>query len=413
MPTVLSYHKHHQKDGNNYTRKACIMKIDIPAGNDSLKDYRTSHFTRAYIHLDNLTRNMELLQRLVGNRPLWPAVKANAYGHGAEIIGRHLVSIGYSTLCVANITEAIELIEQDIHAHFIILTPTLPENAGYCVHYGLEPAVCTMEMVRSLSEQAMKTNTCVDIHLKVDTGMGRVGIRPEDVMGFLHQCRNYPGVHVKGIMSHFPRADEEDKSFSNVQLQTFLEVKKASSGQNIPFYHIANSAAIFDLPQAHLDAARPGISIYGLKPSQEIHNQEVHNLRPILEWKTRIVFLKEVPEGTGLSYGHIYHADRPSLIGTIPLGYGDGISRLLSNNFDVLVHGRRCPQVGRICMDQCLIDVTALRGTVELGDEVVIIGTQGSETITADELAERIGTINYEIVTNIAQRVPRYAIEHG
>ena len=389
------------------------MKQEVFAQGNNAPDHRRSHLTRACIRLDNLTHNMELLQRLVGKRPLWPAIKANAYGHDAEIIGRHLVKIGYSTLCVAHISEAAQLVEKGLSARFIILTPTLPENAAYVVQHGFEPVVCTLEMMKSLSVAASKKNKPVEVHLKVDTGMGRVGIRPEDVPDFLEQSRAYPGVRIKGIMSHFPCADEEDKAFSRRQIETFLEVKKASRAYGIAVYHVANSAAIFDLPEAHLDAARPGISIYGLKPSCTIQNQAVHDLKKVLEWKTCIVFLKEVPSGTGLSYGHIYHTDKPSLVGSIPLGYGDGMPRLLSNNLDVLVRGRRCPQVGRICMDQCLIDVTALRGKVESGDEVVIIGSRGNETITADELAGRLGTINYEIVTNISRRVPRIALEKG
>jgi len=208
-------------------------------------------------------------------------------------------------------------------------------------------------------------------------------------------------------MSHFPRADEEDKSFSKDQIDIFRKVKEISKGYGVTMYHFDNSAAIFDLPDAYFDAARPGISIYGLKPSPTIANPRANELKPVLEWKTRIIYLKEVPADTGLSYGHIYHTKRPSLLASIPLGYGDGMSRLLSNRFDLLVHGARCPQVGRICMDQCLVDVTALREHVKVGDEVVIIGKQGNDEITADELAEKLGTINYEIVTNIARRVPR------
>jgi alanine racemase len=170
---------------------------------------------------------------------------------------------------------------------------------------------------------------------------------------------------------------------------------------------MANSAAIFDLPGARFDAVRPGIAIYGLAPSSEILNPRVSELKPVLEWKSRITFLKEVPAGTGLSYGHIFHTQQPSLIATIPVGYGDGLSRSLSNNFEVLVRGRRCQQVGHITMDQSLVDVTALRGQVELGDEVVLIGQQQQERVTADELAGKLGTINYEIVTGIAQRVTR------
>jgi alanine racemase len=240
--------------------------------------------------------------------------------------------------------------------------------------------------------------------------MGRVGIKPHEVTNFLDHIRTYPHVSVKAIMSHFPMADETDKSFSENQIRIFQRIKAACRGYGIRMYHFANSAGIFDLPKAYFDACRPGISIYGLKPSHTILNPKTNDLEPVLEWKTQITFLKEVSAGTGLSYGHIYHTDKPSLIASLPIGYGDGLSRLLSNKFEVLVSGMRCPQVGRITMDQSLADVTALRGRVQLGDEVVIIGRQGNEEVTADELAGILGTINYEIVTAIAKRVPRIPI---
>lgn len=350
---------------------------------------------------------MALLQDHVGNRPLWPAIKANGYGHSAEIIGSHLVNLGYGTLCVAHVSEAIELTKTGLKAKIIVLSPTLAEKSECFVEYGFEPVVCTLDMAQSLSIAASKTGKKIALHLKVDTGMGRVGIRPDKVIDFLESCRNYPGIYIKGIMSHFPRADEEDKSFSMAQIEIFRKVREASEGYGVKIYHFANSAAIFDLPDAYFDAARPGISIYGLKPSHTIANPRVNELKPVLEWKTRITYLKEVSSGTGLSYGHIYHTKRPSLIASIPLGYGDGMSRLMSNRLELLVLGTRCPQVGRICMDQCLVDVTALRQHVKVGDEVVIIGKQENDEITADELAEKLGTINYEIVTNIAKRVPR------
>lgn len=373
-------------------------------------DVSRSHLTQVSINLDNLSHNMALLQGLVGERPLWPAVKANAYGHGADIIGRHLINIGYSTLCVAHASEAVELVESGLDAQFIISTPSLPETMEYVVQYGFEPVVCTIEHVRGLAQAARKANTQVALHLKIDTGMGRVGIRPDQVVDFLEQCAGIPEVSIKGIMSHFPRADERDKSFSLKQIEIFREVLGASKAYGIKLYHLANSAAIFDLPGSYFDAARPGISIYGLKPSPSILNPRVNDLKPVLEWKTRIIFLKEVPAGTGLSYGHIFHTTKPSLIASIPLGYGDGVSRLLSSKLELLVHGVRCPQVGQICMDQCLIDVTPLRGTVQIGDEVIIVGKQGNEEVTADELASKLGTINYEIVTSIAKRVPRIAV---
>ena len=370
-------------------------------------NFDQAHLTKVVLNLDHLTHNMALLQDHVGKRPLWPAIKANGYGHSAEIIGSHLVNLGYKTLCVAHVSEAIELTETGLKAKIIVLSPTLAEKSECFVEYGFEPVVCTLDMARALSHAASKTGKKIAIHIKVDTGMGRVGIRPDEVVDFLESCRDYTGIYVKGTMSHFPRAGEEDKSFSMKQIDIFRKVKEASKGYGIKMYHFANSAAIFDLPDAYFDAARPGISIYGLKPSPTIANPRVNELKPVLEWKTRIIYLKDVPAGTGLSYGHIYHTKRPSLIASIPLGYGDGMSRLLSNRIDLLVRGTRCPQVGRICMDQCLVDVTALKEHVKVGDEVVIIGKQGDDEITADELAERLGTINYEIVTNIAHRVPR------
>jgi alanine racemase len=371
----------------------------------------TSHVTQVLIHLEHLAHNLQLLQQQVGNRPLWPAIKANAYGHGAALVGRQLVSLGYTRLCVAHVAEAIALVEAGVHARCIVLSATLPEHSEYFVAYDCEPVICTLDMVESLARAAAKADRRIAVHLKVDTGMGRLGIQPQDVSAFLEKCRDFPKVVVKGLMSHFPRAHEADKSFSHKQIEIFRQVQTASHGYGIKVYHLANSAAIFDLPEAYFDAVRPGIAIYGLKPSRTLCNPRVHALRPVLEWKTRITYLKEVPPGTGLSYGHTFHTQQPTLLATLPLGYGDGLSQLLSNQLELLVHGKRCPQVGQICMDQCLLDVTAVRGQVRLGDEVVIIGRQGTEEVTADELADRLGTINYEIVAHIAQRVPRIAVD--
>jgi alanine racemase len=373
-------------------------------------DYRTSHLTQVFIHLEHLAYNMRLLHELVGRRPLWPAIKANAYGHGADIIGHYLVQLGYTHLCVAHVAEAIELVEAGVNATFLVLSAMLPAHSDDFVAYGFEPVVCTLDMVEGLARAAAKAGKQVAVHLKVDTGMGRIGIQPEDVTAFLERCRDFPALVVKGLMSHFPRADEADKTLSSQQIVLFQQLKAATSGYGIAVYHLANSAALFDLPEAYFDAARPGIAIYGLQPSPTMVNPRVHELKPVLEWKTRITYLKEVPAGTGLSYGHTFHTVQPSLIATIPLGYGDGLSRRLSNQLALLVHGRRCPQVGHICMDQSLVDVTALRSQVKVGDEVVIIGRQGHEEVTVDELAARLGTINYEIVTAIAKRVPRIAV---
>lgn len=368
---------------------------------------QTEHLTKAYIHLDYLTHNIKLLQELVGDRPMWPAIKANAYGHGMEIVARHLVAMGYTTLCVAHVSEAITLKVAGIQPSVLLLSATLPEHSEAIVTYGCEPAVCTLEMVEALSHAASKADKQVSLHLMVDTGMGRIGIQPDQVERFLKYCLELPGLRVRGLMSHFPRADEQDKTVSNEQIEDFQRLIEITRNYDIEYRHMANSAAVFDLPAAYFDAVRPGISIYGLRPSWQIANSRVEELKPVLEWKSRITFLKEVPAGTGLSYGHAYYTKQPSLIATVPVGYGDGLSRSLSNNMDMLIRGKRCPQVGRITMDQSLVDVTTLRGQVTLGDEVVVIGKQEDTQITADELARTLNTINYEIVTAISQRVPR------
>lgn len=367
----------------------------------------TTSLTRAHIHLDRMSHNIHLLQKQVGDRLLWPAIKANGYGHGIETVARHLVGLGYDTLCVAHVSEAVRLLESGIKARLLLLSPTLPAHSEAIVMSGCQPALCSYEMLESLGQEAEKRDRRVVAHLMVDTGMGRMGIRPEEVAAFLDRCREFPYLRLRGLMSHFPCADETDKSFSLAQIETFNRLVKQTGPCGIEVRHMANSAAILDLPSSYFDAVRPGISIYGLAPSGEIINPKVKELRPVLELKTRITFLKEVPEGTGLSYGHAFHTSKASLIATVPVGYGDGYSRRLSNTVDFLVGGRRCPQVGRITMDQCLVDVTALRGRVASGDEVVLIGRQGEEEITADELAEKLGTINYEIVTKITDRVPR------
>jgi len=370
----------------------------------------TTRLTRAIIHLDHLTHNLQLLGQVAGGVPLWPVVKADAYGHGAHIVAPHLVGLGCRVLGVADVAEAQALIDQCVVATFITLSATLPEHAEALVALGCEPVVCTRGMVEALAREARRQGRQVVLHLKVDTGMGRVGIHPDQVPGFLEYVRSFPELRVRGLMSHIPRADESDKAHPLEQIERFRQVTEVAEGYGIQVRHLANSAAILDLPGARFDAVRPGIAIYGLRPSHEIANPRVEELKPVLEWQSRITFLKEVPAGTGLSYGHSYRTRQPSLIATLPIGYGDGLDRNLSNGFDILVGGRRCPQVGRVTMDMTLVDVTALRGQVELGDEAVIIGRQGREEITADELAQKLGTINYEIVTRIGRRVARLAV---
>ncbi len=372
-----------------------------------------SHPTRAVIHLDRLTHNLRLLGELVEGRPLWPCIKANAYGHGAERVARHLEGLGHDTLCVAHADEALELRRSGIATRLVLLSAALPEVSEAVVEHRLEPVVCTTDTLEALASMARRAGREVAVHLKVDTGMGRVGVRPDQAADFVARARSLDGVRVRGLMSHFPRADEADKTFSRAQIETFRRVCQDTRDAGIEVRHLANSAGILDLPESHFDAARPGIAIYGLSPAKTIANPRAAELQPVLEWRSRITFLKEVPAGTGLSYGHSFRTERPSLVATLPVGYGDGLHRNLSNRMHVLVGGVRCPQVGAITMDQTLIDVSALRGRVALGDDVVLIGRQGDEVVSADTLAETLGTIHYEVLTSISRRVPRLAAEPG
>jgi len=374
-------------------------------------DAIASHPTRALIHLDRLAANLRVLREVLGPRcGLWPAIKANAYGHDARLVARALLAHGCDTFCVSHPQEAAELLEAGVRARILLLAPTFPEQSDFIVEHDLEPVVCTEEMVDALGRAAARAGRRLAVHVKVDTGMGRIGIRPEDVPAFLARCREYPALRVRGLMSHFARATEADKSFSRQQIERFERVREATRGSGIEVYHFANSAAIFDLPESHFDAARPGIALFGLPPSDSLASPRVRELRPVLEWVTRVAFLKEVPAGEGLSYGHTHRTERTSLIATLPVGYGDGLDRQLSNRIEILVGGRRCRQVGTISMCQCLVDVTELNGRVSVGDPAVLIGRQGEAEISADELAAQLGTLNYEIVTGITRRVPRVAV---
>jgi len=373
------------------------------------------HATRAVLHLDRLARNLALLRELAGGRPVWPAIKANAYGHGALPVARALVAAGCEALCLARAEEAAELAESGVRARFLLMAPALPDASDLVASHGFEPAVCTREAVDALARAAERAGRRLDVHVKVDTGMGRAGIRPDELPAFLAHCAAQPALRVRGIMSHFPRADEGDVAFSEAQIRAFAAAcEDARRGcASAPLRHMANSAALFALPASRFDAVRPGIALYGLAPGPKLASPRVAELAPVLEWTTRVAFLKEVPAGTGLSYGHDFRTTRPSLVATLPVGYGDGLRRALSGRIHVLVGGVPCPQVGRVTMDQILVDVTALRGRVALGDPAVLLGRQGEAEIRVEAWADLLGTIPYEVLTGIASRVPRVALDEA
>ncbi len=367
------------------------------------------------VNLDAIAQNVRNIKKLIGEKKeLMAVVKGNAYGHDVLEVSSVVLKNGASRLAVARLEEGIFLRKAGIVIPILILGLTLKQQAELLVSYNITPTVCEYEMIEKLSESAIKEDKVVKVHLKVDTGMRRIGIFSHDILRFIKRVRDLKNVEIEGIFTHFSVADEKDKAYTEKQFRKFMGVLTTleKEGIRIPIKHVSNSATLLDLPHMWLDLVRPGISMYGLYPSTEV--QKTIKLIPAHSFKTRIVFLKELPMGESIGYGRTYTTNqRRTKVASLPLGYADGYNRLLSNQVEVLVRGRRFPIIGRICMDQTMIDVTNLP-QVEIGDEVVLWGRQGEEEITVEEIAEKIGTINYEIVhMPDKKRVPKLFIKEG
>jgi alanine racemase len=333
-------------------------------------------------------------------------VKADAYGHGMEPIATAAIEAGADRLAVALPEEGKKLRELGFELPIQVFGEVSPQQIPTLVWEDLIPTVSKEKTLDELNEVSKTHNITKKIHIKIDTGMGRIGVLPEEALPFIQYATSLSNVTIEGLITHFAKADEANKEYTYMQWERFNNVIQDIKEENItiPIKHAANSATIIDLPEMSLDMVRPGIMMYGLRPSHEV--DEEFPLKPVLRWTTEVVYRKELPPGHGVSYGATYIPSEPRTIATIPVGYEDGYSRLLSNRGDVLINGERAPIRGRICMDQFMVDVTDISG-VEIGDEVVLIGTQGSEEITATELADLTDTINYEIVCSISDRVPR------
>ena len=367
------------------------------------------------INLDAIASNVKNIKELIGEKKeLMAVLKGNAYGHDVLETSSIVLNNGASRLAVARLEEGIFLRKTGITVPILILGLTLKQQAELLVSYNITPTVCEYEMIEKLSESAFKEDKIVKVHLKVDTGMGRIGISSNHVLNFIKKVKVLKNVEIEGIFTHFSVADEKDKTYTEKQFRKFMQVLTVLEKEEIkiPIKHVGNSATLLDLPHMWLDLVRPGISIYGLYPSTEV--QKTIKLIPAHSFKTRIVFLKELSMGESISYGRTYTTNqRRTKVASLPLGYADGYNRLLSNKGEVLVRGRRFPIIGRVCMDQTMIDVTNLP-QVEIGDEVVLWGRQGHEEITVEEIAEKIGTINYEIVhMPDKKRVPKLFIKDG
>lgn len=361
----------------------------------------------AEVNLKNLEENIRLIKSRIHNNAKWCAVvKANAYGHGAIAVATKAVEQGASYLAVAVLSEAIELREAGFTTPILILGATPVEESGTLVDYEITQAVFTKEQAQWLSEAAVHRGKRAKIHMKIDTGMSRIGIRPELAGEFAAELQAMPGLELEGMFSHFALADAEDKAFAYGQLAKFKRAiqKLEEKGINIPIKHIANSAALLEMPEAHFDMVRAGIILYGLWPSNEVKRNIP--LKPLMELKAKLVYLKSLQPGEAVSYGCIFRAERESRIGTLPLGYADGYTRLFTGKAQVAFQGKRAPIAGRICMDQCMVDVTDMP-EIQQGDVVTLYG---SEDLTMDEAAGWLGTINYELPCMLSSRVPRVYI---
>jgi len=379
------------------------------------------HLTWAEVDLNAYAHNIMELRRIAGKASrLMPVVKADGYGHGAIEITREALKNGAEHLGVARINEAVQLRKAGIEAPILIFGYTPPDLAQTLIEYDLTQTVYATAAASALSELAARQRRKIKVHIKVDSGMGRLGLvfnppaagnpsdgpLPSAVQEVLAISR-LPGLAVEGLFTHFATADSADKSYADRQLEIFLDVVNhlRRAGLEPPIKHAANSAALIDMPDSHLDMVRPGIATYGLYPSDEVNHSHVA-LKPVMTLKSRIIHLKKVPAGFNISYGISYQTKKPTKIATVPVGYADGFSRLLSNRGHMLVHEQKVPIVGRVCMDLTMLDVGSVPG-VGIEDEVVVFGRQGNHAITADEVAANLNTINYEIVSTITGRVAR------
>jgi alanine racemase len=317
--------------------------------------------------------------------------------------------LGVDLLGIAIADEGIELRDGGVKRPILILSGIYEEEIDKVVEYDLIPMVFDEGIGRSLSDQARRRNRRVKVHLKFDTGMGRLGIPIEGARRFIEGMKVLPNLIIDGVASHFSMADEE---YTRAQLRAFREVVELCRGEGISptYWHISSSAPMIDLPDSRFNLVRPGIMIYGSYPSREYSDRIA--LRSVMRLRTKIGFLKKVPARARISYGGTYMTQRESLIATLPIGYGDGYNRRLSNGGEALLRAKRVPVIGRICMDLTIVDVTDVEGA-SLGDEVVLMGRQGADEITAEEIAEKIGTISYEILCMVGKRVPRVYLQSG
>lgn len=370
----------------------------------------------AYIDLDAVVHNAEQINANIReNSQILGVIKTDAYGHGAVPIAKVLEPLPYMWgFGVATVGEGIQLRSAGIKKPVLVLGYTFSDQVEAAVRNGLTFTVFERSLAAALSEEAQRQNVTVPIHIKLDTGMSRVGFQDnEESYRTIKEIIGMPNLYVEGVFSHFSRADERDKTFALIQLERYRLILRHldDDGISFPIRHFDASAGIIDIREGNFDLVRAGISLYGMYPSEEVRKNRVP-LQPVLSLKSHVIFVKEVPPGTPVSYGGTFVTMRRTKIATIPVGYGDGYPRLLSNKGYVLIRGKQAPIIGRICMDMFMVDVTDIPGVV-MGDEVTLIGRDGEESIAVETLSELCGRCNYEFVCDLGQRVPRVFLKNG
>jgi alanine racemase len=368
----------------------------------------------AEINLDHLAHNMKEVKDSIGKDTLACAViKADGYGHGAVEIAKTLVQAGADRFGVATLTEAMELRRSGVEIPVMVMGYTPDEQWESILKNNIIQAVYTYEQAAFFNKKALEQDKTMTVHIKVDTGMSRLGFQTHDQdLEKIKDIIPMEGLEVEGIFTHFAMADDENKEVTCQQFEKFqtLVKKLEREGYHIPIKHVSNSAAIIDLPEMNLDMVRAGLMLYGFYPSEEVDHQRI-KLKKVLELKARISLVKDLEKGRGVSYGLTYRTQDKRTIATLPVGYADGFTRLLTGKAKVMVDGSPYPVVGRICMDQSMIDITGISASI--GDTVTVISSRDEDPNTADDLAALLGTINYEIVCMISRRVPRVYVSGG
>ena len=371
--------------------------------------------TWAEIDLDALKYNFNNIKKsLKPNVRVMSVIKANAYGHGVIECAKTLLECGSDAFAVSSASEALELRHAGFDTPILILGVVGKEDFPSLIKNDITLNISDIKSAIALSQAAKKADKTVKIHIKADTGMSRLGFKTDGdldrTVSDILEISRLTNIEIEGIFSHFACADEEDSGYTGMQLKRFCGLVDAleAKGLKIPIKHIANSAAIIMYPETHFDMVRPGIILYGYYPSEFV-DKDVISLKPVMSVKSRVTFVKEAEEGVGVSYGKVYITERKTKIATVPIGYADGYPRALLNRAKMEAGGGLAPVIGRICMDQCMIDVTNVNN-IEIGDEVTVFG---NGKITADDMAKWLGSISYEVLCLVARRVPRIYTEGG